>query len=143
MSIPVEIRLALADLAIAFGNAVDDIGNSAGVAALFTENAVYDLSPLGMPMVEGRAGVKAFFDAAFADMAQNFHLIGNVVVAHWDGADGARFAAYCHAYSRAKAGTTLEVKVRYTIDAARADGVWQIARMALEMMQPPIMHPAG
>jgi uncharacterized protein (TIGR02246 family) len=139
MICPIEDRIALADLVSAFGLAVDDIGNSAGVAALFTADAVYDLSAMGAAPIAGRDGIAAFFDGAFATMAQNMHLVGNVLVTAHDGADAASLTAYCHAFSLGRDGSQMEVKVRYAIDAARNGGQWRIARLGLSMLLPSLV----
>lgn len=134
---PADVRLALADLVSAYAMAVDDIGHAAGVAALFTPDGVYDLVCLGMDRFVGRTAIEAFFDQAFAGMAQNAHFLGNVALAAYDGAT-ASLSAYGHAFSLGKDGTLLEVKARYAFDVALHEGTWRIARLGMTMLLPPV-----
>ncbi len=60
MICPVEDRLAIEDLAVAYAYAVDDIGNSEGVAALFAGDGVYDVSGFGLGEFVGRDAIRAF-----------------------------------------------------------------------------------
>jgi uncharacterized protein (TIGR02246 family) len=134
---PSEVRLALADLVTAYALAVDDIGNAAGVAALFVPDGVYDLTSLGMGQITGRAAIEAFFAQAFATMASNAHFLGNVAVVAYDGAT-ASLSAYGHAFSLGTDGTLLEVKARYAFDLALDQGTWRIARLGMTMLLPPL-----
>lgn len=135
---PADVRLALADCVTAYALAVDDIGNAAGVAALFTPDGVYDLASLGMGQFVGRAAIAAFFAQAFAGMAQNAHFLGNIALAAYDAAGGtAQVSAYGHAFSLGTDGTLLEVKARYAFDLALHEGTWRIARLGMTMLLPP------
>lgn len=143
MTCPAEIRIALADVINAYALAVDDIGNTAGVAGLFTPDAVYDLSALGMGEITGRDGIAGFFDAAFAGMAQNAHFISNIVLRAYDGANKASVQAYGHAFSLGKDGNLLEVKARYAFDLRQTGEGWQIARLGMTMLLPPVVTPVA
>ena len=48
MNCPIEDRLAIQDLMIAYAHAVDTIGNIDGILDVFTEDAVFDLSGIGL-----------------------------------------------------------------------------------------------
>ena len=52
---PLEDRIALEDLASAYCNAVDRVGDLDGVLAVFAEDAVYDLSGFGLGLMQGHA----------------------------------------------------------------------------------------
>lgn len=143
MNCPVEERIAIADLVTAYAVAVDRIGDAEGVAALFVPDAVYDLAALGMGEITGQDAIRAFFEQAFAGMAQNAHFIGNIAVTAYDPAGSARVQAYGHAYSLGKDGNLLEVKARYSFDLARGRAGWRIARLGMAMLLPPVVSPQG
>ena len=52
MHCPIEDRLAIQDLMIAYAHAVDTIGNIDGILDVFTEDAVFDLSGIGLARSE-------------------------------------------------------------------------------------------
>ena len=66
---PVEDRLAIQDVLVAYANAVDHIGNIEGVLDVFVEDAVFDLSGIGLAPMNGHEGIRAFFTNVFANMA--------------------------------------------------------------------------
>jgi uncharacterized protein (TIGR02246 family) len=136
MTLSPQDRLDLGDVVNLYAFAVDDIGNVDGVVALFTPDAVYDLSVLGMGEILGHAGIGGFFENAFAGMAQNAHFMSNIVVLSDDGAARARVQAYGHAFSLGKDGAMMEVKARYTFDMARGGDGWRIARLGIAMLLP-------
>ena len=135
MICPVEDRLALQDLTIAYCSAVDAIGDVAGVTALFADDAVYDLANLGMGQFVGVAAIGDFFAGAFATMAHNAHYASNFAVTGYAG-DCASVTTYVHAYSLGKDGALLEVKARYCLDCARQGAGWKIARLGLVILIP-------
>lgn len=132
---PIEDRLAIEDLAVAYCSAVDRIGDVEGVAALFTEGGVYDLAELGLGRFEGRDAIRGFFAGAFPTMAHNAHFLSNFALADY-AADGASAQAYVHGFSRGTDGSELEVKARYTFDVAREDDGWKIARVGVTILIP-------
>ena len=133
---PVEDRLALEDLTTAYCLAVDAIGDVAQITALFTPDAVYDLTSLGLGRIEGIAAIGAFFESAFATMAHNAHYAGNLAVTAF-AADSAAITTYVHAYSLGKDGSMLDIKAKYRIDCARSGDGWKIARLGMDMLIPP------
>ncbi|MCW1431057.1 nuclear transport factor 2 family protein [Novosphingobium sp. JCM 18896] len=134
-AIPLEDRLAIEDLAVAYCTAVDRIGDVDGVATLFTEGGVYDLAELGLGHFEGRAAIRGFFAGAFPTMAHNAHFLSNFALVDY-AADGATAQAYVHGYSRGTDGSDLEVKARYTFDVVRETESWKIARVGVKMLIP-------
>lgn len=132
---PVEDRIAIADLATAYAYAVDAIGDSEGVASLFTEDGIYDLSGFGLGEHQGRDAIRSFFDGAFAGMAHNAHLLSNVRLVEFSG-ETAAAEAYMHAYSLGKDGNLLDLKARYRFDVARIAGRWKIARFSSTLLLP-------
>ena len=133
---PVADRLAIEDLAIAYAYAVDAIGDSDGVASLFTENGVYDVSGFGLGQFVGRTAIRTFFDGAFEAMASNAHLLSNFRLTDYRG-ETATAEAYMHAYSLGKDGKLLDLKALYRFDVARTSDGWKIARFAMRLLIPP------
>ena len=133
---PVADRLAIEDLAVAYAYAVDSIGESEGVANLFTEDGVYDVSGFGLGEFAGRAAIRGFFDDAFEAMASNAHMLSNFRIADYR-AETATAEAYMHAYSLGKDGKLLDLKALYRLDVARTADGWKIARFTLRLLMPP------
>ena len=133
---PLADRLAIEDLAVAYAYAVDAIGDSEGVANLFTEDGVYDVSGFGLGEFVGRGAIRAFFDGAFEAMASNAHMLSNFRIAEYRH-DTATADAYMHAYSLGKDGKLLDLKALYRFDVARTADGWKIARFAMRLMIPP------
>lgn len=136
MRCPVEDRLAINDLAVAYAYAVDDIGNSDSVANLFVEDGVYDVTGFGLGEFAGREAIRAFFDGAFAGMAHNAHMLSNFRMLEFAG-DSAVAEAYIHAFSEGRDGQLLDLKALYRFDVARVADAWKIARFAMKLLIPP------
>lgn len=132
---PIEDRLALQDLATAYCNAVDRIGDIDGVLAVFTEDAVYDLSGFGLGEMQGHDAIRAFYAGAFPTMAGNAHYASNFALTAFAGKT-ASVSVHVHAFSKGTDGSLMEVKVRYLIEARRDESVWRVARLALELLVP-------
>ena len=132
---PVEDRLAIEDLAVAYCAAVDRIGDIEGVATLFTDHGVYDLAELGLGRFEGRAAIRGFFASAFPTMAHNAHFLSNFALLGYAG-ERAEAQAYVHGFSRGTDGSELEVKARYTFDVERTSEGWKIGRVGVAVLIP-------
>ena len=128
-------RIAVEDLATAYCNAVDRIGDIDGVLAVFAEDAVYDMTGFGLGLMEGHAAIRTFYEGAFPTMAANAHFASNFALTAFAD-DAASASIYVHAFSKGKDGNLLEVRVKYLIDARRDAGMWRIARLGLEMLLP-------
>jgi ketosteroid isomerase-like protein len=132
---PLEDRIALEDLATAYCSAVDRIGDIDGVLAVFTPDAVYDMSGFGLGLMEGHAAIRGFYEAAFPTMAANAHFASNFAVNAF--ADNAASTShYVHAFSKSKDGSLLEARVKYLMNARRDAGVWRISRLGIELLLP-------
>ncbi len=135
MNCPIEDRIALQDLTIAYCSAVDAIGNVAGVTALFTSDAVYDISSLGFGQFVGAKAIGEFFAGVFPTMAHAAHYASNFVLLAYAG-DSASVTTYVHAYSQGPDGTMIDAKARYSLDCARESDGWKIARLGLTVLVP-------
>lgn len=126
-SIPVEERFALQDLMTDYCYAVDKLTDVEELLDLFTEDAVLDLSDIGLPLMEGRAEYRKFYDAVFADMSHHTHYIGNFRVESYDG-DTAVMRAYVQGLGRSRDGNEVHVHVRYRMDCVKRGGAWKCQR---------------
>jgi hypothetical protein len=76
MELSVRDRLEIHELVARFGH-VTDQRDWFGLAEVFTEDAVYDLTSVGLPALEGLGAIRTFFEDAPHPLA---HHITNVVV---------------------------------------------------------------
>jgi ketosteroid isomerase-like protein len=135
MMCPIEDRLALQDLTIAYCSAVDAIGDVARVTELFTSDAVYDIASLGLGQFVGTKAIGEFFAGMFPTMAHAAHYASNFVLVAYTG-DTAAVTTYVRAYSLGKDGSMIDAKARYSMDCARGSDGWKIARLGLTVLIP-------
>ncbi len=133
---PIDDRLALQDLTIAYAHAVDSMHDVDGIAACFTEDADYDLSGIGMAKVAGRAGIRDLFTAIFAANAHHAHFLSNFAVTAFAG-DTASVRTYVTGMGRGKDGSEVLVHGRYYFDAVRTAEGWRFARYTMDFLMPP------
>lgn len=133
---PIEDRLALEDLTVAFAHAMDSMGDVDGVCACFTPDAVYDLTSLGMGRMEGHAGIGEFFAGVFAANAHHAHYLSNFAVTAWGG-DSAAVRTYVIGMARGKDGSAITVHGRYHLDAVRTAAGWKFSRYSMDFLIPP------
>ncbi|MFP5456926.1 MAG: nuclear transport factor 2 family protein [Alphaproteobacteria bacterium] len=132
----VEERGALEAVAIAYCRAVDRIGDVDGVLDLFTPDAVYDLSGIGMGEFAGHEGIRGFFEAAFPTMAHAAHYVSNFAVLAFDG-PSAEAEGYVHAFARNVDGSMIDVKACYRFAFALDDAGWKISGLSIRLLLPP------
>jgi ketosteroid isomerase-like protein len=66
----------------------EDRQQASALADLYTEDGIWDASPVGLPCLQGRDALIAGFEARFADIPITFQLVANQLV--WiDGPDAA------------------------------------------------------
>ena len=133
---PLEDRFQIEDLAIAYCTAVDTIGDIEGVCALFAEDAVYDLTALGLGEIKGRDAIAAFFADMFPNMAHNAHSLSNFAIVRY-AHDSAVARAYVHAISRGIDGSEMALRARYHFAVARRGAAWVITRLGVDILIPP------
>ena len=132
---PIEDRLALEDLTIAYAHAVDSLTDLDGVVACFTPDADYDLSGIGFPHVTGRDGIREFMGATFAANSHHAHYLSNFAVTAYGG-NTASIRCYVRGLGRGKDGSSIEVHARYYFDAVRSAEGWLFARYTMDFMLP-------
>jgi ketosteroid isomerase-like protein len=86
---------------------------------------VLDLSDIGLPVMNGRAEYKAFYDGVFADMSHHTHTLTNFRVESYRG-DRATTFGYVNGLGRSKTGNEVDVHVRYRMECVKRAGAWKI-----------------
>jgi ketosteroid isomerase-like protein len=133
--IPIDDRLAIEDLMIAYCAAVDSLHDLDAVCAVFTEDADFDLSGIGLPKKHGHAGIREFFAAVFADMTHHAHYLSNFAITGYEGGT-ASARAYITGMGRSRDGNTVTVHGRYYFDVKRTDAGWKATRYTMDFMMP-------
>ncbi len=135
-SCPVEDRLAIEDLLVAYAHGLDGLHDIEGLLALFVEDAVFDLSDIGFPSLQGHAAIRRFFEDTFAAMAAQAHYLSNFAITAYAG-DRASVRAYVTGMARYKAGGGVTVHGRYHFDVVRVGAGWKAARYTMDFLIPP------
>lgn len=127
VQIPLEERFALQDLMTDYCYAVDKLTDVEELLDLFTDDAVLDLSDIGLSLMPGKDSFRKFYEAVFADMSHHTHYISNFRVGVYDG-DTATMWAYVQGLGRAKSGNEVHVHVRYRMDCVKVGGTWKCSK---------------
>jgi len=135
MQCPIEDRLAVQDLMIAYAHAVDTVSDIDGVLDVFTTDAVFDLSGIGLAALNGHDGIREFFSNVFANMTHHAHYLTNFAVTAYAG-DTASMRAYVIGMGAGKDGSTVTVNGRYYFDVARTDAGWKATRYTMDFLMP-------
>lgn len=123
------------DLLVAYAHAVDSFDVD-GIRAVFVEDAVFDLSGIGFPALNGHAEIERFFAETFAAMAAQAHYLSNFAVTAYHG-DSASVRAYVTGIGRYKAGGGITVQGRYYFDMVRTAAGWKATRYTMDFLLPP------
>ncbi|WP_245647549.1 nuclear transport factor 2 family protein [Novosphingobium lentum] len=132
---PVEDRIAIEDVMVAYCTAVDSLHDLDGLCDVFTPDATFDLSGIGLPRKLGHAGIREFFTAVFADMSHHAHYLTNFALTAYEG-DRASARAYIIGMGRSKAGNEVTVNGRYYFDVVRTAAGWKASRYTMDFMMP-------
>ncbi len=135
MKCPIEDRLEIQDLMIAYAHAVDTVSDIDAVLDVFTPDAVFDLSGIGLTPQIGHEGIRAFFTNVFANMAHHAHYLTNFAVTAYDG-DTASMRAYVIGMGTGKDGSGVTVHGRYYFDVRRTTAGWKATRYTMDFLMP-------
>jgi ketosteroid isomerase-like protein len=120
---------------IAYCTAVDCLDDVQAICDVFTEDADFDLSGIGLPRMYGHAGLRDFFEGVFADMSHHAHYLTNfAMTAYHEETASAR--AYIIGMGRAKDGNEVTVNGRYYFDVKRTDKGWRTTRYSMDFLMP-------
>lgn len=134
-SCPIEDRLAIEDLVISYATAVDSLSDLDGLCAVFTEDADFDLSGIGLPRGKGHGAIRGFFENVFASMSHHAHHISNFAITAYDG-DTASARAYVIGLGLQKSGAQITVHGRYYFDVVRTDAGWKARAYHMDYLMP-------
>lgn len=135
MQCPIEDRIAIQDLMVAYAHAVDTVSDIDAVLDVFTEDAVFDLSGIGLAPQLGHEGIRAFFTNVFANMEHHAHYLTNFALTAFDG-DTASMRAYVIGMGQGKDGRAVTVNGRYYFDVRRTDAGWKATRYTMDFLMP-------
>jgi len=136
---PVEDRLAIQDVLIAYAHAVDSLHDIQGIRDVFVEDAVFDLSGINFPSLNGHAEISKFFEDTFANMSAHAHYLTNfAITAYEGGAVGSRASirAYVIGMGKYKAGGGITVHGRYYFDVIRTEAGWKATKYTMDFLIP-------
>lgn len=135
MNCPIEDRLAIQDLMVAYAHAVDTVSDIDAVLDVFTPDAVFDLSGIGLTPQIGHEGIRAFFTNVFANMANHAHYLTNFALTAFDG-DTASMRAYVIGMGVGNDGRAVTVHGRYYFDVRRTAAGWKATRYTMDFLMP-------
>lgn len=136
---PVEDRLAIQDVLIAYAHAVDSLHDLDGICDVFVDDAVFDLSGIGFPSLNGHAEIRAFFADTFDAMSAHAHYLTNFAITAYEGGavgSKASIRAYVIGMGKYKAGGGITVHGRYYFDVVRTEAGWKAARYTMDFLIP-------
>ncbi|WP_029429789.1 nuclear transport factor 2 family protein [Blastococcus sp. URHD0036] len=106
----------------------------------FTDDAVWDATPVGLDRLEGRAAILDFFERDAAAIADQFHVITNHVVDVDDDGVSARGTNYVFSEGHTKSGAAFRaIALNEDVYRRTADG-WRIASRRISALTPPEME---
>jgi ketosteroid isomerase-like protein len=131
----IEDRIALEDVIVAYYSAIDSLSDLDGLLDCYVEDGIMDLTGLGLPRVQGKAAIGAFFKHVFADMSHHAHFVSNFRVSRL-AADEATARAYVIGMGRAHAGTEVIAHACYDIDYVRTGAGWKMRSFTEAALMP-------
>jgi ketosteroid isomerase-like protein len=105
----------------------------------FTDDAVWDATPVGLERLEGRAAILDFFERDAAAIADQFHVITNHVVDLDDDGVTARGTNYVFSEGHTKSGASFRAIALNEDVYRRTEDGWRIASRRISALTPPEM----
>ncbi|MGY1743544.1 MULTISPECIES: nuclear transport factor 2 family protein [unclassified Blastococcus] len=106
----------------------------------FTDDAVWDASPVGLERLEGRAAILGFFERDAAAIADQFHVITNHVIDLDDDGVTARGTNYVFSEGHTNSGAAFRAIALNEDVYRRTDDGWRIASRRISALTPPQME---
>lgn len=132
---PEDVRTAIERLMVDYCYNVDAMDDMERFLGIFTEDAVTDMTAIGLPLMNNREELRQFFEGVFDTMSHHFHFISNFRPQSWDGTVGA-MQAYVIGMGRAKDGNTVTVQVRYRMECLETVDGWKCRHYTISPMMP-------
>lgn len=117
-----EDRIALQDLAALYAFRIDTL-QIEDALSMFTDDAIFDESRVGLGRYEGKAGIRQFFEAIRAGMSSMSHCNSNFVVRRQDDAS-AETIMYSTFKGVTADGKAMDVVFYYIDELVKRDGNW-------------------
>jgi ketosteroid isomerase-like protein len=106
----------------------------------FTDDAVWDATPVGLERFEGREAILGFFERDAAAIADQFHIITNHVVDVDDDGETARGTNYVFSEGHTKSGAAFKAIALNEDTYRRTPDGWRIASRRISPLTPPEME---
>jgi ketosteroid isomerase-like protein len=132
---PIEDRIAIEELLIAYADAVDSVSDLDGICAVFTEDADFDLSGIGLPRGKGHGAIRDFFGGVFERTSHHAHHLSNFKITAYGG-DTASARAYVIGIGLQKDGSKITVHGRYYFDLVRTAAGWKASHYHMDFLLP-------
>lgn len=106
----------------------------------FTDDAVWDATPVGLERFEGREAILGFFERDAAAIADQFHIITNHVVDVDDDGETARGTNYVFSEGHTRSGASFKAIALNEDTYRRTPEGWRIATRRISPLTPPEME---
>jgi SnoaL-like domain len=132
--VPIDDRIALQDLMIGYYYAVDRLITEE-VLDWFTDDAVLDLSGVGLEIMSGKPVIGAYYEHMLVNVSHTTHYISNFAVEAYAG-DRATFRAYIEGLGRMNDGNEIHGHSRGWMDCVKLGGTWKCREFRLRQVMP-------
>lgn len=132
----VEDQLALQELIHTYCIHIDEAKDVDAIVDCFVNDAVLDLSGLGLPVVTGHQDIREFFISVLAGTECNAHFSSNFRINRLE-QDEADCQSYVHAVGTAKDGSDILVYAKHQYRCVRTAIGWKIKHFSEPYLLPP------
>lgn len=109
----------------------------AEAASAFTDDAVWDATPVGLERFEGREAILGFFERDAAAIADQFHVITNHVVDLAEDGETATGTNYVFSEGHTNSGAAFKAIALNEDTYRRTPSGWRIAARRISALTPP------
>ncbi|MGY6638060.1 MAG: nuclear transport factor 2 family protein [Erythrobacter sp.] len=132
---PEPVRAAIERLMVDYCHNLDALSDIDRFAALFTPDAVTDMTAVGFPLMNSRDELASVFAGVFEGLSHSFHAISNFRPESWDGTVGV-MTAYVIGMGQPKDGEQVTMHVRYRMECLQTDSGWRCRHYTVTPMMP-------
>lgn len=109
----------------------------AEAASAFTDDAVWDATPVGLERFEGRQAILGFFERDAAAIADQFHVITNHVVDLSEDGETATGTNYVFSEGHTRSGAAFKAIALNEDTYRRTPSGWRITARRISALTPP------